>query len=173
VAGKAWERHEEVRKGGTVFEAGVVGKLKIQLKEWTGEHLRKRWADSARRRLEDVLNDVVLGLVVVADAKRAVRLEQERQERDAREAKRRRIEAEERQRKELERRQLLERQVESWTKAHQVRAFVDEVDRRAQAKGKSTEPGTELGEWIAWARRHADRLDPLKPPVELDEEHRR
>ena len=69
---------------------------------------------------------------------------------------------------ELERRQLLERQVESWTKAQQVRAFVDEVERRAQTKGKSMEPGAELAEWMAWARRHADQLDPLKPPRPAD-----
>jgi len=135
------------------------------MKERTSEHLRKRWADSAKRRLEDVLNDVVLGLVVVADAKRARRLQREREERKRQEAERRRIEAEQRRREELERRQLLERQIDSWAKAQQVRAFVDEVERRAQAKGKSMEPGTELGDWIAWARRHADRLDPLKPPA--------
>jgi len=98
---------------------------------------------------------------VVADAKRARRLQEERQARERQEAERRRIEAERRHREELERRQRLERQVESWTKARQVREFIDEVERRAETKGKPTEPGTELGEWIAWARRHADRLDPL------------
>ncbi len=146
------------------WDYAPTGKLRIKLKEWTSESLRKRWADSTRRRLEDVLNDVVLGLVVLADAKRARRLQREREERERQEAERLRIEAERQRREELERRQLLERQVESWTKAQQVRAFVDEVERRAQAKDKSTEPGAKLAEWIAWARRHADRLDPLKPP---------
>ena len=56
--------------------------------------------------------------------------------------------------------------------ARQVREFIDEIERRAKTKGKPTEPGTELGEWIAWARRHAARLDPLKPPLELHEERR-
>ncbi len=105
---------------------------------------------------------------MVADAKRAHRLQQERDERQRQETERRRIEAERQRREELERRQLLERQVESWTKAQQVRAFVDELERRAQANNKPAEPGTELGEWIAWARRHADRLDPLNPPVPED-----
>jgi hypothetical protein len=147
------------------WDYAPTGKLRIELKEWTSEPLRKRWADSAKRRLEDVLNDVVLGLVVVADATRARRLQREREERERQEAELRRIEAERQRREELERRQRLERQVESWTKAQQVRAFVDEVERRAQAKDKSIEPGTELGNWIAWARRHADRLDPLNPPI--------
>lgn len=150
------------------WDYAPTGKLRIQLKEWTSKHLRKRWADSAKRRLEDVLNDIVLGLVVVADAKRARRLQREREERERQEAERRRIEAERQRREELERRQLLERQVESWTKAQQVRAFVDEVERRAQVKDKSMELGTDLAEWIAWARGHADRLDPLRPPGPAD-----
>ena len=40
----------------------------------------------------------------------------------------------------------------------------DEVERRAKSKGEPTAPGTELGDWITWARPHADRLDALKPP---------
>src|ERR1700675_2470466 len=115
---------------------------------------------SGRGRLEDALNDVVLGLVVVADAKRARRLQEERQARERLEAEHRRIEAERRHREELERRQALQRQVASWTKARQVREFIDEVERRAKTEGKPTEPGTELGEWITWARQHAARLDP-------------
>jgi hypothetical protein len=150
------------------WDYAPTGKLRIQLNEWTSEHLRKRWADSAKRGLEDVLNDIVLGLVVVAGATRRRRLQREREERERQEAELRRIEAERQRREELERRQRLERQVESWTKAQQVRAFVEEVERRAQAKDKSTEPGSELAEWIAWARRHADRLDPLKPPGPAD-----
>lgn len=154
------------------WDYAPTGKLKIVLQEWTREYLRKRWTDSSRRRLEDALNDVVLGVVVVADAKRARRLEEERRARERLDAERRRIDAERRHREEMERRQALERQVESWTKARQVREFIDEVERRAKTKGKPTEPGTELGEWIAWARRYADRLDPLKPPSELGDEHR-
>lgn len=147
------------------WDYAPTGKLRIKLNEWTSEHLRKRWADTAKRRLEDVLNDVVLGLVVVADATRARRLQREREERERQEAELRRIEAERQRREELERRQRLERQVESWTKAQQVRAFIDEVERRAKVRGKATEPGTQLGDWITWARRHADRLDPFTPPV--------
>ncbi len=110
--------------------------------------------------------------MIVADAKRAERLEQEREEQERAEAKRKALEAEERRRDEEERRRILEKQVSYWDKARQLRAFIDEVERRANAKGVSIVSGTELGEWIAWARRHADRLDPLKPASDLDEEHR-
>jgi hypothetical protein len=147
------------------WDYAPTSKLKIEVQEWTCEPRGKRWRDSSRRRLEDALNDVVFGLVVIADAKRARRLQREREERERQEAERRRIEAERQRREELERRQRLERQVESWTKAQQVRAFIDEVERRATARGKATEPGTQLGDWITWARRHADRLDPFTPPV--------
>jgi len=150
------------------WDYAPTGTLRIKIDEWTRAHLRKRWADSKKRPLEDALNDVVLGLVLVADAKRAQRLQAERDERERQEVQRQRIEAEQRRREDLQRRDLLERQVESWTKAGQVRAFVDEAERRAQVKNTSTEPGTELGDWITWARQHADRLDPLVPPIRAD-----
>ncbi len=41
------------------WDYAPTGKLTIRLTEWTSGHLRKRWADSAKRRLEDVLNDIV------------------------------------------------------------------------------------------------------------------
>ena len=53
--------------------------------------------------------------------------------------------------------------VESWTKAGQVRAFVDEVERRAAVTGTSAEPGTESGDWITWVRQHADRQGRIEP----------
>jgi hypothetical protein len=84
------------------------------------------------------------------------------------EARREALEAEQRRREEELRRRLLEQQAECWAKAQQLGAFIDEVERRAQVRGTSMARGTELGEWIAWARRHADRLDPMKPPVPED-----
>lgn len=111
-----------------------------------------------------MLNDIVRGLVIVAGAKRAGRIEREREEKERQEPARQRALIEQRRREEEERIRILECQAESWAKAQQLRAFVDEVERRANAKGASVAPGTELGQWIEWARRHANRLDPLMKP---------
>ncbi len=144
--------------------------MKIRIHEWLGGQARKTWSDNSRGRLEGKLNDLVLGLAIIAAATRAWERERQREELARQEAERQRALADQRRREEDERRRILERQVESWTKSQQLRAFVDEVERRAAAKTASTAPESKLGQWIIWARQHADRLDPLagdpEPTVE-------
>ena len=144
------------------------GQLRLKIDEWGGS-ARKTWSDGERARLERQLNDVIVGLVVIADAKRAWEQEREREEAARREAERQRALAEQAQREEEERRLVLERQAESWTKSQRLRAFVDEVERRAKVKEVSGAPDSEIGAWIAWARQHADRLDPLVADADIDE----
>ncbi len=112
---------------------------------------------------------MIVGLIIIADAKRAWHQEREREEAARREADRQRVLAEQVRREEEERRLVLERQAESWTRSQRLRAFIDEVERRAKAKGVSIAPDSELGAWIAWARQHADRLDPLRADADIDE----
>jgi len=123
------------------------GQLRLRIENPFLESARKTWSDGHRAKLEDLLNDFVGGLAVVADGLRArtVRWKHQREE-------------------EEQRVRTLEQQVDRWTRAAQVRAFADEAERRASAKGVPVTPASELGEWLAWARRHADRLDPFKPP---------
>lgn len=44
----------------------------------------------------------------------------------------------------------------------------------AVQNGQAIEPGSPFGEWILWAERQADRLDPLKesPPSIIDQKPR-
>jgi hypothetical protein len=136
------------------------GELRLKIDEWAGGSARKTWSDGVGAQLEGQLNSVIVGLVVIADAKRAWEQEREREEAARRGAERRRILAEQARREEQQRRLLLERQADSWSKSQHLRAFIDEVERRATAKAVSTAPDSELGVWIAWARQYADRLDP-------------
>ena len=84
--------------------------------------MSKRWADSQKRPLEQTLNEVVLGHVIVADVNRGQRLEREREarEREGPGARRSRP------------------------------SSADEVERRADVKGVSITLDTERGQWIAW-----------------------
>ncbi len=145
------------------------GQLRLKIDERVGRSARKIWSDGGRARLERQLNHVIVGLVVIADAKRAWQQKREREETARREAERRRALAEQARREEEERRRVLERQADSWAKSQRLRAFIDEVERRANAKGVSVAADRELGAWIAWARQHADRLDPLRADADIDE----
>jgi len=138
------------------------GDLTLRIHEYWPRGTRKSWSDGRRKKLDQMLNDVVRGLVIVADAKRAERIEQERAEKERQEAARQRALIEQRRREEEERLRTLERQAESWAKAQKLRAFVDEVERQANSKGISLAPGSKLVSWTEWAREHADHLDPIK-----------
>ena len=145
------------------------GQLRLKIDEWVVGSARKTWSDGDRARVERQLNGVIVGLVVIAVAKRAWQQEREREEAARQEAERQRALAEQARREEEEGRRVLEHQAESWDKSRRLRAFIDEVERRANAKGVSVAADSELGAWIAWARQHADRLDPLRADADIDE----
>lgn len=52
--------------------------------------------------------------------------------------------------------------VANWSRAEGMRAFVSAARESALEHGQPVEPGTPFGEWVLWAQRQADRLDPLK-----------
>jgi hypothetical protein len=60
---------------------------------------------------------------------------------------------------------------ESWQKSILVRDFINAVEAAAQAGSYPFKPREELENWLEWARKQADRLDPLSPspPSILDE----
>jgi hypothetical protein len=61
-----------------------------------------------------------------------------------------------------------------WSRAQQIRAFICAATDAAVQNGQPIEPGSPFGEWILWAERQADRLDPLKesPPSIIDQKPR-
>ncbi|MFQ5899711.1 MAG: hypothetical protein ACE5JN_15890 [Candidatus Methylomirabilia bacterium] len=132
------------------------GTLALSIKEFDGTGVRRTWQDGRRRRVEDMLNDVLAGLAVGAEAKRVGRLERERRLREWREEERRQVEAERRRQEEERRRQELERQAEAWAKAQLIRAYIDAVERAAVERGLPMSPDSDMGRWLQWAREQAD-----------------
>ena len=101
-------------------------------------------------------------MIRAADVQKADRIEREKRRIADEEARRRREEIERQRREEEEKFKTLERQVEAWTKSQQIRAFVEAVKVSAVRVGVSIETGSELEQWIAWANRQAERIDPIK-----------
>jgi hypothetical protein len=136
------------------------GLLQFRIKEFTGNGARKTWSDG-RKRVEEALNDVLGGIIVVAEAKRQHRIELERQRQEWAEAERRRLEFEQRRREQAEQLKTLENEAALWARSQQLRTYIDAVESGAQGRGASAEPGSKLHRWLQWARKQADRLDPL------------
>ena len=133
-----------------VFTA--TGRLVLRIKTgYDGHHYR--WGDRGDCRLDDQLNDFVIGLVTEAVEQRRAREAREEDERRA-------AEAEERRRDEAERVRDLDEGVGAWIKNRRIRAYIAEVESAARRNG-GIEVSSELDDWLLWAKAYADRTDPI------------
>jgi hypothetical protein len=133
----------------------------LNIVTYCGEGVRRVWSDGKRQRLENCLGSVIVGLRAAAEGVRAVRLERECWERERQENERRRLEEQERRRKEEEKIKHLEQVVANWNQSQKIREFVANVERAiAEAKERNNKV-PDLSEWLAWAYRYADSIDPI------------
>jgi hypothetical protein len=112
-------------------------------------------------------------MMIIALKERAERYKREKEE----QAKQERIDevrAELRQiEKEEKKIQALEREAIRWQRAERIRGYIGAVRRDAIRKTDSTDRAKVL-EWIEWAERQADRIDPSKPsPLSLVDDKER
>ena len=141
------------------FDFSPSGRLTLELQAPWSSNIRHRWRDGEKRRLEDVLGEVVLGLEDVAGAW----TDHHRRQSEARE-----VEATSRRRREREARaaahlKLLEEDLSNmataWCKAETIRQYLDAAERAVGAP-----PPEGFSKWIAWARQFAQRMDPVGRP---------
>lgn len=157
------------------------GKLRLRLNGVPD--LRGCWSDGMRYLVEDCLHhflkavdsgphrltlEQVLDTLDSQDA--ALRAHQrafvEMRENRLRWLRELRAKREKRKRKaELARLGRLEKEFTRWQKAEALRAYADYRETAATSEGVPVEPRSELGKWLRWVRRYADRLDPSKPEV--------
>lgn len=140
-----------------------TGQLVLQLAEhsysWSHSiRVRRSWGDGQKQRVEQCLNHVLVGLVAIAECKKARRAEREAFQQRLREEERVRQEREAAIAREAERVRMIDQELGAWDKAERVRAFVAAA-RAAVPVGSAL--SAEREEWLQWASRYADRLDPL------------
>lgn len=140
-----------------VWEA--TGRLTFTLTE-SYLSVRSKWSDGARQNLDEMLNEIVVGLGDAADAMKSRREAFERAERERQAAETKRREAEERARRERGRTRALQQEVRSLQQSLAVREYVAAMRKAADAA--NLPPEHELRAWLEWAERYADRLDPTK-----------
>ena len=115
------------------------------------------WRDTKTQSVEDLVVSFLVGAYRAAEAlkeERAWHQERRRQE------EARRLEALARA-QEGERRKGLEAQASRWRTSQEVAAFADAAEARASESEMSDAQRQAFGEWLTWARDHAERLAPL------------
>jgi hypothetical protein len=140
------------------YEAKANGRLCLELLGWNGgSHRQHRWSDQRRRRLEEMLGDVLAEIEFRGVEAREAH---ERARREAEDKQRRWEAAMSTARQRVVEQRLadaLRSQVGAWEDAARIRAWCD-----AAEAGHGSDPLTV--EWVTWARRYADDIDSLRRP---------
>lgn len=142
------------------YDFRPTGDLTLRLDSYLGEGLQQSWSDGKQQRLEQRLNDFVVGLVAGAESEKQRRLEREMRERQWKAAEQRRLDEKRRQAEENARVGQLETHVALWVRSGQIREFAAAVWDRIE-QHDSAEVREESQRCVAWALAYADRLDPL------------
>ena len=149
-----WERN--IRQ--TRFYAYTpLGKLMFSIHQPEVDNARKNWREG-KKKIKDNLANFIVKLIDYGILAR--RQEEERRERQRRweEEWRRRIEREEQIRREKEKFAELNSFVQNWQQSESIRQFADAVHKKMREDPEFIVDE----EWLAWVRKQADRLDPLK-----------
>lgn len=137
------------------------GILELQLRLRSHGSPEMAWEDRAKRKLEDQLNSVMIGMIVAVENERNSRRRREEYEAQRRADEIKRWEEQKvRQREEAKINELYQR-IQKWEQATRVRAFVADVIATNEQRNAKIEEGSELALYLAWALKHADEIDPL------------
>ena len=164
------ERSRQIKSAAPSGSSGYVynsirleptGMLSIEVWDYYSGGPQKVWRDRDTVRVEEHLPKCVAGMMRIALKQRAERRAREEEELgrqkkiDEVTAELRQIEAEEKKIRALKKEAVL------WHRAERIRKYVAAVREDAQRKSDQGE-GNKILEWVEWAERQADRIDPLK-----------
>lgn len=138
------------------------GKLTLTLDAVWAYGVKKNWKETEDEPLEEILNEIVVGIVTAAHVARKAQEKRDKEERLRQEELLRRQDEEQRRQEEEARRKSLEVQSELWVKSQTLRAFLQACERLIVERSGGIDPGSAEAQWLIWAYSHADRLDPLR-----------
>jgi len=144
------------------------GRFTLSISGYVGEGGQNSWSDGKKQKIENCLNDFIIGLIKASVIDRGRDLKRELEEKERLEQARRRAEKERRREEEKKRIQNLISEAQSWKQSQLVREYVSAVRAKAIEKNGEIQPGSELDQWLIWANQLADRLDPLAETVKSD-----
>jgi hypothetical protein len=137
------------------FDLVDTGELELTVEKPYGR--KATVGDDKNQRVEDQLNDIIVGLVEAALEEKDIRAARERQRLAEAERERERAKAKQRERARRDRIKRFEEMADAALRHKQLLAFRDELQ---QAVG-TVDVESELGRWLAWVDEHVDRFDVL------------
>jgi len=129
-----------------------TGKLSLNIHEWKAP--RKSWSDGKRQRLESCLGQFIQALKETAICIKVAREQRRLDEIRWKEEEKRRQERERLAHIEKKKAEKLIADANSWHQSERIRSYIDQMET---IQDKSDE----LSEWIVWAKRYSEAIDPL------------
>lgn len=160
------------------FKNVPTGNLCLAVFSGAANGRRRRFTDSRRRPVENLLNAFVIALHRVAEDIKAERAREMQRRVEREEAERRLQEYRDQRAAKLQEIHQEEQQVaalvaeaERWQKAQSLRRYIDAVRLAVTTRDGEVAAGSDAEEWLLWATAQADRLDPLtKSPASIIDE---
>lgn len=145
----SWRKHD--------YEPQGILELRLKRRAYGRE---RTWTDRSRAKLEDLVGEVIVAMVLTVDDARKTRAAEKQRELE-RHAAQRAAQEERRLRQEdlASVRNLLD-QSERWHAAEAIRRYAAAVRAAFETRG-TIESGSHAEQWLRWAGRTADRLDPM------------
>lgn len=141
------------------------GKLALVLRSHWGNSVEQSWSDTDNLKVEDCLNDFVVGVVERAYDDLLWDAQREDAERGWQAAAARREADQRRQAIQLARIATLERQAADFQKSQTIAVFIGEISTAAEAATLSNAERIHVAEWLSWVEAHAASLNPLRRPL--------
>lgn len=157
---KKWPEYDQV----------LAGTLRLRIVDTNYLAVRTTWADGSKQRIENCLNGFIAGVFEVAEAMKRRRIDQAEAEKRRQEEATRRFELQQLQWLEEARERELDRQAGVWEKVLRIRAYVDRAREAGVVYLPESVKFETLPQWLEWATRYANSLDPFRRRPETGEE---
>ena len=173
------EKHKQIRRPPTaeekknwfyrdrsfVQELQPSGILIFSIQTYLPSGLRQEWIESERKRMEDVLPDIVATLIAAGPLLVEQRLQREEAERQRRIAEQQRYEEQQRRKRDNNRWRRFVDIAKDWRELELARAFLTAV-MQAEIDQEKEVGGRKLGEWLSWAEERISTRDPIDAGAE-------
>jgi uncharacterized protein YutD len=144
------------------YDYHPTGKMSLNISVNGAYGTRKIWSDSKTGRLEEKVGDFLNGAILIAHVLKMERQKWEEKQQKLKEEQRQREENEKKLAEEKARLQELELQAELWAKSEKIRRFALAVETAVACGNLPEEQKKGIVSWMAWARKQADQMDPIK-----------
>jgi|ERR1041384_1287907 hypothetical protein len=142
-----------------------TGKLQFLIEEYCSKGIKKNWNDHKREPLEEQLNEIVNGVIIVAAAFEVEHIRHQEQERQRIEEQIRRYDEQRRREEEEKRFKAVENQADLWIRSRNLRKFLRSFERAILSEFGEIDPDGPVAKWLAWAQGRIDLLDPFRNGV--------